>query len=148
MIYSRSPVGSSVGLRAPQVLRKSQHPSVGRAEPSTTPPIVHDALRSPGQPLDAQTRAFMEPRFGHDFGKVRVHTGDKATESAREVNAQAYTVGQDIVFGAGRYEPGTGAGRSLIAHELAHVVQQGPSVPAPIQVGMPGTPAEDRTSVV
>lgn len=66
----------------------------------------------------------MEPRFGHDFGKVRVHSDARASESARAVYASAYTVGEDIVFGAGRYAPETGEGRELLAHELAHVVQQ------------------------
>ena len=61
--------------------------------PEAVPPIVHDVLRSPGAPLDAQTRAFMEPRFGHDFSRVRVHTDAQAAESARAVNALAYTVG-------------------------------------------------------
>src|SRR5437660_938345 len=71
------------------------------------PPIVHDVLNAPGQPLDAATRAFFEPRFGHDFSRVRVHTDAKAAESARAVNATAYTVGRDIVFGAAQYSPGT-----------------------------------------
>ena len=87
-------------------------------------PIVHDVLRSPGRPLDAATRAAMEPRFGHDFGKVRVHTDTRANESAHAVNALAYTVGPQIVFGAGHYRPGTTTGRQLLAHELTHVVQQ------------------------
>jgi hypothetical protein len=87
--------------------------------------IVHDVLHSPGQPLDAGTRAFMEPRFGHDFSQVRVHTDAKAAESARAVNALAYTVGRNMVFGAGQYAPGTSEGRWLMAHELTHVVQQG-----------------------
>jgi Domain of unknown function (DUF4157) len=88
------------------------------------PPIVHEVLRSPGQPLDTATRAFMEPRFGHDFSRVRVHSDAAAEQSARDVNAGAYTVGQNIVFGAGRFAPGTQEGRRLIAHELTHVVQQ------------------------
>ena len=66
----------------------------------------------------------MEPRFGHDFGPVRVHSGVAAEQSAWDMNAQAYTVGQDIVFGTGRFAPGTNEGRWLLAHELAHVVQQ------------------------
>ena len=78
----------------------------------------------PGQPLDAQTRAFMEPRFGHDFGHVRVHTDAKATESARAVDALAYTVGQEVVFSAGRYAPTSFEGSRLLAHELVHVIQQ------------------------
>ncbi len=101
-----------------------QRAVVNAAPVSEVPPIVHDVLRSPGQPLDAATRAFMEPRFGHDFSRVRVHTDAKAAEAARAVNALAYTVGRDVVFGAGQYRPGTGEGRRLVAHELTHVVQQ------------------------
>jgi hypothetical protein len=93
--------------------------------PETAPPIVHDVLRSPGQPLDAAARAFFEPRFGHDFSKVRLHTDSEAAESARSVNALAYTVGRDVVFGAAQYAPGTATGNALLAHELTHVVQQG-----------------------
>jgi hypothetical protein len=85
---------------------------------------VHEVLRAPGQPLDAATRAFFEPRFGHDFGQVRVHTDSKAAESAQAVNALAYTLEKNIVFGTGRYEPGTAARMKLLAHELAHSVQQ------------------------
>jgi hypothetical protein len=81
-------------------------------------------LRSPGQPLDSATRAFFEPRFGHDFSGVQVHTDARAAESAKAVNALAYTVGSDVVFGAGQYAPDTSGGRSLIGHELTHVVQQ------------------------
>jgi hypothetical protein len=146
--------------------------------PDIAPPIVHEVLRSPGQPLDAETRAFMEPRFGHDFSQiqlrtigsnllhhkltvgrpddqyeqevnraadaimsapavkeddvcsisgfshVRLHTDSAAAESARIVHARAYTVGQDVVFGAGQYAPATSAGQRLLAHELGHVVQQ------------------------
>ncbi|MGH9836398.1 MAG: eCIS core domain-containing protein [Blastocatellia bacterium] len=88
------------------------------------PPIVHEALRSSGRPLDAATREFMEPRFRHDFSGVRVHTDSQAAESARAVNALAYTMGRDVVFGAGRYAPGTTAGKKLLAHELAHTIQQ------------------------
>ncbi len=94
------------------------------SEPDRVPPIVQDVLRSPGQPLDAATRAFMEPRFGQDFSGVRVHSNAEAAESARAVNALAYTVGRDVVFGRGLYAPETGAGRRLLAHELTHVVQQ------------------------
>jgi hypothetical protein len=102
----------------------------------------------PGQPLDPATRTFMEPSFGHDFSHVRVHTDVKAAESTRAVNALAFTVGRDVVFGAGQYAPGTTIGRRLLAHELAHVVQQSspgavPAIqrqlypPVPIMV-MPG----------
>jgi hypothetical protein len=80
-----------------------------------------------GEPLDAATRAYFEPRFGHDFSNVRVHSSAAAQQSAHEVSANAYTVGNDIVFAAGRYAPTTGEGRRLIAHELTHVVQQSTS---------------------
>jgi hypothetical protein len=95
------------------------------SKPNTIPPIVHDVLSSPGSPLDAGTRAFMEMRFGYDFSGVRVHTDSRAAESARAVDALAYTVGPEIVFAAGNYAPRTRAGGYLLAHELAHVVQQG-----------------------
>jgi hypothetical protein len=88
------------------------------------PSIVHDALSSPGQPLDSATRAFFEPRFGHDFSHVRVHADAKAAESAQSVDALAYTVGRDVVFGTGQYLLGTRGGQKLLAHELAHVMQQ------------------------
>jgi len=81
-------------------------------------------LRSPGQPLDAGTRAYMESRFGHDFAQVRVHTDTLAAESARMVDAIAYTIGRDVFFDARQYAPSTTAGRRLLAHELTHVVQQ------------------------
>lgn len=91
----------------------------------SAPPIVHDVLNGGGgHPLDATTRAFMEPRFGHDFSQVRVHTDAQAAESARSVNALAYAVGKDVVFGVGQYVPGTSKGQRLLAHELTHVVQQ------------------------
>jgi hypothetical protein len=93
-------------------------------EPGTVPPIVLEVLRSPGQPLNAETRAFFEPRFGHDFSQVRVHTDAKAAESAWAVNARAYTVGQAIVFGSGCYLPGTRKGEQLLAHELTHTLQR------------------------
>src|SRR5205823_1825863 len=91
---------------------------------AAVPPIVHEVLRSPGEPLDRETRAFMEPRFGHDFSQVRVHTDDRALKSALAVNALAYTVGRDVVFAAERYRPGTVEGRRLLAHELTHTIQQ------------------------
>ncbi|HEY1632096.1 MAG TPA: DUF4157 domain-containing protein [Rhizomicrobium sp.] len=89
------------------------------------PSSVRPALDTTGRPLDAATRAFMEPRFGHDFSQVRVHTDDKAAASARAAHAKAFTVGHDVVMGAGQYAPQTSAGRKLLGHELAHVVQQG-----------------------
>lgn len=102
------------------VSRKAQGAIGGEA-----PRSVHSTLRSPGQPLSASARAFFEPRFGQDLRHVRVHTGGEAKQSAREINALAYTVGSHVVFGAGRYAPGTPDGQRLLAHELTHVLQQG-----------------------
>lgn len=100
------------------------------AEPIATnaPASVEQVLRSPGQPLSRSTRAFFEPRLGADLSGVRVRTDAAAAASARDVNAAAYTVGQDLVFGSGRYAPDTPAGLHLLAHELTHVVQQSPDV--------------------
>lgn len=95
--------------------------------PAFIPPIVREVVHSPGQPLDPNTRAFFESRFGHDFRKVRVHTDSKATESAKAVSASAYTLGRDVVFGSGQYSPGTSTGRRLLAHELVHTLQQNES---------------------
>jgi hypothetical protein len=95
-----------------------------RSEVSEIPSIVHDVLRSSGRPLDAETRAFMEPRLGHDFSGVRVHTDAKASESAQAVNALAYTVGRNVVFRTGQFTPESVAGKHLLAHELAHTIQQ------------------------
>ena len=90
------------------------------------PPIVHDLLAEPGQPLDPATRGFMEPRFGCDFNDVRVHADAGADVAAAAVGARAFTVGADVVFRRGEFVPHTQAGRALLAHELAHVAQ-GPS---------------------
>lgn len=86
---------------------------------------MHEVLRSPGRPLDAATRAFFEPRLGYDFGRVRIHADAGAAESARSINARAYTVGTHIAFDSGQFSPNNAAGRCLLAHELAHVAQQG-----------------------
>lgn len=78
----------------------------------------------PGHPLDPEARAYLEPRFGHDLGGIRVHADENSATAARDLNARAFTMGSDIVFGAGHYGPRTEEGRTLLAHELAHVVQQ------------------------
>src|SRR5215471_5289996 len=101
-----------------------QRVAAGEPEAAAVPSIVHDVLRSPGQPLDTSTRNFFEPRFGHDFCNVRVHADSRASESAHAVNALAYTVGSDIVFQNGLYSPESASGRRLIAHELTHTIQQ------------------------
>lgn len=107
-----------------------QRRSIGnQTQHTAVPPIVNEVLHSPGQPLDARTRALMEPRFGHEFGHVRVHTDTKAAESARAVNALAYTVGRSIVFASGQYQPHMHEGQGLLAHELTHVMQQGEKIP-------------------
>ncbi len=86
--------------------------------------FVEGALASPSRPLDEATRAFMEPRFGHDFGRVRVHNDDSAARTNLALNARAYTVGEHILFGAGQYAPDTRTGKRILAHELCHVIQQ------------------------
>lgn len=94
------------------------------AQGDAAPLSVDRALNGGGRPMDVELRKDMELRLGHDFSRVRVHTGGAASQSAQELNAQAYTVGSEVVFGAGRFAPQTLEGRRLIAHELAHVVQQ------------------------
>jgi hypothetical protein len=165
--------GACQSCRKEQASGQLQRAATNAEPVNEAPPIVHEVLRSSGQPLAPSTRAFMEPRFGHDFsrvstsapsmaqaklaigqagdqyeheadataarltdgsapkgergydfGDVRIHTGARAAQSARAVNATAYTVGRDIVFGAGQYAPNTARGRQLLAHELTHVVQQ------------------------
>lgn len=103
--------------------QQAQGPVPGR-QLSEVPSIVYDVLRSTGKPLAARTHAYMEARFGHDFSQVRIHADAKAANSARLINAQAYTVGTNVVFGAGRYAPETREGKRLMAHELTHVAQQ------------------------
>jgi outer membrane protein OmpA-like peptidoglycan-associated protein len=123
---------------------------VGPAVPQQTmhevPPIVQEVLSSSGQPLDTNTQAFMESRFGHDFSQVRVHTDQRAVESAQEVNALAYTVGKDIVFGEGQHAPRKSEGKSLLAHELTHVVQQeSASIPDAAVEAFPVSTASDTS---
>jgi hypothetical protein len=113
--------------------------------------VVHEVLSSPGQMLDSAARGFLEPRLGHDLSRVRVHADTRAAESADSVSAIAYTVGRDVVFGAGHYAPQTGAGLRLLAHELAHVVQQGnasASPSAPLQLSSPGDDFEQEADRV
>jgi hypothetical protein len=88
------------------------------------PSLPGQGFHSSGRPLDAEARAFMEPRFGHDFSDVRVHTDSRAAESAKGLHARAYTLGNQIVFGAEEYAPEQPEGRRLLAHELTHIVQQ------------------------
>jgi Domain of unknown function (DUF4157) len=129
---------SSITAGSPQLSRKCaaceqaeraevvQTKPAGSASPAVreVPPIVHDALRMPGQALDPATRAFFEPRFGFDFSRVRVHVDAQASKAAAAIRARAYTAGTDVVFARGEFAPATEQGRRLLAHELTHVAQQ------------------------
>lgn len=112
----------SIARSAPPRIQRVVSPAQAKAD--AAPASVGQVLASPGAPLDPALRQDMEQRFGYDFSRVRVHTDAAAEQSALEVDAHAYTVGHQMVFGAGRFAPGMHEGRRLIAHELAHVVQQ------------------------
>lgn len=188
-IKQTRPAATSPPLKAGGVLQRKRGSRFNEA--GVVPPVVHDVLRSSGQPLDASTRSFMEPRFAHDFSgvpvhsaplaasslavvpphhgseieadavaqqvmrstnaapradaaqdfsRVRIHNDAKAAESARAVNARAYTVGENIVFGSNRYVPGTQEGKALLAHELTHTIQQQ-------QGGLRGGPTVQRAPI-
>jgi hypothetical protein len=118
------------------------------ADEQDPPDAVHAALREPGQPLDENTRGFMQARFGQDFSGVRTHTSAAAASSARTLHAHAYTYGRDIVFGAGEYRPQSPIGRGLLAHELSHVVQQrGRALPPAPRLGAVEDSAEREADV-
>lgn len=110
------------GARRLGLQRRGTHAGSGAHE--AVPASVEQTLGSPGRPLEPVTRSFMESRFERDFGQVRVHDDAGAAQSAADVNAHAYTVGQHVVFGRGQYQPGTDSGQHLLAHELAHTIQQ------------------------
>lgn len=131
--------GECAACRA-QRLREQR--AENQAETSAAPPIVQDVLRSPGEPIETETRALMEAQFGHDFSRVRVHADAEASEAARAVNAKAYTVGEDIVFRDGAYDPAGPGGRRLLAHELAHVVQQAGAAEPSKELSAPSDPSE------
>ena len=128
--YVRSKVDPTNPLGLPPLKKKEdlllmrKAPNESSAAPATVPPIVDEVLQSSGEPLEPATRALMETRFGYDFGNVRIHRGARADESAKSVNALAWTFGRDVVFAADNYVPTSTTGRRLIAHELTHVVQQ------------------------
>lgn len=105
--------------------------------PAGVPPVVHAVVRTPGTALEPALREPFEARFGQDFTGVRVHTDPPAAASAHAVHAHAYTVGQHVVFGSGKYRPHTRPGQRLLAHELVHVVQQrdaGGDLPRPMSI--------------
>jgi hypothetical protein len=145
------PTGECETCDRKRLQRKSGDSKSKNQNDSSVPPIVDEVLRSTGQPLDAGTRAFMEPRFGHDFSQVRVHTDARAAESASAISSLAYTVGHDVVMGAGSYVPGGRETRKLLAHELTHVVQQSQSsrVPqGPLTVGAGDCPSENEADFI
>ena len=134
---SDDPLETEADRVADQVLAAPAHSAVSGSPPRiqrSTGQATGDAgaasagvdcvLSGSGRPLEPGLRQDMEQRFDHDFSNVRVHSGTAAEQSARDVNAHAYTIGQNVVFGAGRFAPGTHEGRRLLAHELTHVVQQ------------------------
>ncbi|MFD2469264.1 aggregation-promoting factor C-terminal-like domain-containing protein [Amycolatopsis silviterrae] len=115
-----------------------------QSKPNVAPPVVHEVLREPGEPLDDATRTTMNAQFGHDFSQVRVHAGPRAAQSAEAVGARAYTVGPHVVFGAG-CRPGTALGQRVLTHELTHVVQQSGVTAIPVSglpIGDSHSPAE------
>ncbi len=117
----RMPEGSGEVQKQLRVGRNQE----GDTKDGVAPPAVGEVLASVGEPLDAAARAFLEPRFGHDFSHVRVHTDARAAESAQALRALAFTAGSHIVFNAGHYNPQGRDGLRLLAHELTHVLQQG-----------------------
>lgn len=141
-LHRKCGCGGSCGSCREDELRRWSDPQ--RTTPERVPPVVHDVLRSPGQPLDTATRMEMEPRFGHDFSRVRVHSGERAAQSAVAVDALAYAAGNHIVLGS-RSLP-----REVMAHELAHIVQYnnaqhgnaGGGDVLPQRVAAPDSPAE------
>lgn len=143
--FVRAPQSAPVEIERGPALQRGAAP---QAAPTTVPPIVHEVLRSSGQPLDAATRAYMEPRFGYDFSKVRVHADTRAAEAASSIDARAFTSNRGIVFGAGEYAPQTEAGRRLLSHEFAHVVQQGTGVHLMHGVSEPGDLCERHADTV
>lgn len=129
-----------------EVLQSKQYSGQTRTLTSTVPPSVPEALNEPGGVLDQSTRTFMELGFGTDFSQVRIHTGSKAAESAKAINAMAYTVGHQIVFGDGYYTPHTQQGRRLLAHELTHTIQQSNNGLALHRQLLPSTPITDSVA--
>ncbi|HKR12656.1 MAG TPA: DUF4157 domain-containing protein [Pyrinomonadaceae bacterium] len=121
------------GTVKPTAMQIQRYAGASAASGDYVPDSVSQALAQSGMPLPRTVQQNMEQRFGHDFSQVRVHSGMSAANSARDINAQAYTVGHNIVFGAGHFAPETQQGQRLLAHELTHVVQQRTSVSPAMQ---------------
>lgn len=123
--------------------RAAKHPRASSTS-GVAPPIVREVLRSPGSPLAPATRNKFESSLGQSFRDVRIHTGPQAAASAKAVDAKAYTVGRQIVFGAGEFSPESAAGRGLLGHELTHVAQQSSARPAGemLSIGNPSSSFE------
>jgi hypothetical protein len=111
---------------------------------SVSSDFVNDALSGLGQPLSAETRALVEPKFGHDFANVRIFADDAAHEATSALSAKAFTVGENIAFNAGRYDPDSAEGQRLLTHELSHTIQQGPApqLPHELEVSHPHDASE------
>ena len=148
--YVRSKVDPTNPLGLPPLKKKEdlllmrKAPNESSVAPTTAPPIVDEVLQSSGEPLEGATRALMEERFGYDFGNVRIHRDARSVDSARAVNAHAYTVGRDIVFNSNTFAPDTDSGRRLLVHELTHVVQQGATPQTVQRAVLPGLEVKGR----
>src|SRR5687768_1137353 len=123
-------IGSAIGGAFSSIGKALFKRKEGAAKASDDPQEIQSQLRG-GQPLDGGAKTRMGAAFGHDFSNVRVHTNARATELSEQLHARAFTVGSDVAFGAGEYQPGTLIGDALIAHELAHVVQQQAAAASP-----------------
>lgn len=140
-------VPAARGASARSALRRAATVASPQTLAVEAPEIVHKALRAPGKPLDPTIRDTMESSYGHDFSHVRVHDGADANASASAMGALAYTVGHNMVYGPGEYAPHTARGKRLIAHELAHVVQQGTRATHQAETDEPGSGAQHGSGI-
>jgi hypothetical protein len=139
--------GQCANCKDEETLQRKAESAAALSHPvNGVPPTVHDALNSGnGRPLDPTTRSLMESRFNHDFSRVSIHNNETANRAAASVNAAAFTVGNSIWFGHGQYQTHTNQGLYLLAHELAHTIQQrgqAPSVGRRLLIGSVNDPAE------
>jgi hypothetical protein len=124
-VMSGTGIAAQWSLSRMSIAPPLQRKPAGYAPAHASRATVDEGLQSSSPPLDAETRGFMESRFGHDFGRVKIHSDEAASRSALSLGARSYTVGDSIIFSSGSYSPQSADGRRLLAHELAHVVQQG-----------------------